>query len=260
MRIISCLLTLVLLTSCATTKENVDYQEAGTLWLQSSAEAKALIIQSFNIARLRLDQDLRKKGRKYNKKKRAIVVDADETIVDNSPYQAKNILIGREYTSDNWAEWIDLADAKALPGSVEFLKYAKSKGVEVFFITNRKMRGYDATLKNLKALGFPVTTKNLFLREGNNHSKETRRQKVLKNHRIVLLMGDALGDFGPFFETKSFEKRSQLVDQYKHEFGKRFIVLPNPMYGEWLGSVYKYDYSLSNDEKREIRRSKLKPY
>jgi 5'-nucleotidase (lipoprotein e(P4) family) len=261
MRFLISLLTLTLLTSCASVrKENVDYQEAGTLWLQSSAEAKALIYQAFNIARLRLDQDLKRKGRKYNSKKRAIVVDVDETIVDNSPYQAKNILIGREYTSSNWAEWIDLANAKALPGAVEFLNYAKSRGVEVFFITNRKVRGYDATLKNLKELGFPVTKKNLFLREGKSHSKEVRRQRVLKTHRFVLLMGDTLGDFGPFFEKQSFDKRDKLVDQYRQEFGRKFIILPNPMYGEWLGSVYDYNYELSNSAKKKIRRSKLKPY
>jgi len=261
MRILNILLLAVLITSCANhRKENVDYQEAGTLWLQSSAEAKALIYQAFNIARLRLDQDLRKKGRKYNKKKRAIVVDVDETIVDNSPYQAKNVLIGREYSSSNWAEWIDLANAQALPGAVEFLNYAKSKGVEVFFITNRKQRGYEATLKNLKNLGFPVSRKNLFLRQGHDHSKEVRRQNALKKHRFVLLMGDTLGDFGPFFEKQSFEKRHELTDKYSKEFGKKFIILPNPMYGEWLGSVYKYNYDLTHKEKRKIRRNKLKPY
>lgn len=250
-----------LLFSCATVrKENVDYQEAGTLWIQTSAEVKALIYQAFNIAKLRLDQDLQKRGRKYNAKKRAIVVDVDETIVDNSPYQAKNILVGREYTSENWAEWIDLADAKALPGAVEFLNYAKSKGVEVFFITNRKQRGYQATMDNLKKLGFPVSKKNLFLRTEDGHSKEKRRQMVMKNYRIVLLMGDSMGDFGPFFETKSLAQRNELTEKYQREFGDKFIVLPNPMYGEWLGSIYDYDYSLSNKKKKKIRRSKLRPY
>ncbi len=217
--------------------------------MQNAAEVRALTYQAYNIARLRLDHDL-----KYNKskKKRAIVVDADETIIDNSPYQARNILKNESYTSQNWNEWVQEASADAVPGAVEFLSYAASKGVEVFYITNRKINGFDATYVNLKNLGFPVKKENMMLRTTGN-SKKARRAKVLKNHRIVLLMGDTMADFSEIFEHKSTGERRKLTDEYRQEFGKKFIVLPNPMYGDWEQALYDYKGGLELKRLKELR-------
>ncbi|MBT6326091.1 MAG: 5'-nucleotidase, lipoprotein e(P4) family [Bdellovibrionales bacterium] len=246
------------LVSCASNtknaqKTNQDHLIASTLWFQSAAEVKALSYQAFNIAKMQLDLDLRKKSNK----KRAVVVDVDETIVDNSPYQARNILENKTYNSDSWGKWVSKAKATAIPGSIEFLQYANNKGVEVFYITNRKVRGFDATYKNLVDLGFPVKKENMFLRN-KDRSKKVRRSKVLKDHKIVLLMGDNLGDFSEVFEGISTSDRDKAVENSRFEFGKRFIVLPNPMYGDWEGALYDYDFKKSLVEKEKIRKSLLK--
>ena len=96
------------------------------LWLQNAGEVKALSYQAFQLARLRLDEDLRS-GHKG--KKRAVVVDIDETVLDNGPYQAWGVVTGEQYPT-GWANWVNMGEARALPGAVEFLRYADSKGGE----------------------------------------------------------------------------------------------------------------------------------
>jgi len=107
-----------------------------TLFQQKAAEKRALSYQAFNIAKLSLDSQLKVADLT---KPLAVVVDIDETVLDNSPFEAKSILNNSDYPK-YWNEWCQLAAAKPLAGSVEFLNYAKSKGVVVFYITNRKIK------------------------------------------------------------------------------------------------------------------------
>ena len=246
------LITALLLTLGACSTTNQEHLTMATLWTQNAGEVRALSYQAFNIAKMKLDKDLRRSS----KKTRALVVDVDETVVDNSPFQAQGILDNSSYPT-GWREWIDMANAAALPGAVEFLNYAHKRGVEVFYITNRKVVGFDATYKNLVDLGFPVKKENMMLRLKDS-SKKSRRAKVLKNHRIVLLMGDNLGDFSEVFEVDNTKERNDLVDQNKKYFGDRFIVLPNAMYGNWEGAVYDGNMRLPAAEKKKIRHQRLK--
>ncbi len=246
------LISILILVSCATQVPQKEYMTGATMWFQNAGEVIALQEQAYNIARLRLDEDL---AQKHNKP-RAVIVDADETIVDNSPYQAYNVKKDRDYSSESWAEWVKMEKARAIPGSVEFLNYAASNGVKVFYITNRKMDGYDSTLKNLKELGFPIEKDSLLLRVTSSSKKE-RREKVMKDYHVVLLMGDALGDFADVFEHKTTEERNQWVRKMKNEFGKKFIVLPNPTYGEWEGAIYKYNYGADQLTKDKMRKDSL---
>ena len=73
-------------------------------------------------------------------------------------------------------------------------------------------------------------------------------------------MGDNLGDFTEIFDIDDLEKRNNLVDSMQKEFGKKFIVLPNAMYGAWEGAVYEGNFRLSPKKKREIRREHLEPF
>ena len=244
------LIMFIMIGGCATV--NQEHLTMATLYAQKAGEMRALSYQAFNVAKMKLDQDLRK----ASKKTRAVVVDVDETIVDNSPFQAQGIRDNTSYPV-GWREWIDMANATALPGAVEFLNYAHKRGVEVFYITNRKLIGFDATYKNLIELGFPVKKENMMLRQKES-SKKSRREDVLKNHRIVLLMGDNLDDFSEIFELSDFSKRNELVDQNKLLFGDKFIVLPNAMYGSWEATLYNGNMSLPNDEKKKIRKGHLK--
>ena len=228
------------------------------LWFQTAGEVQALSHQAFNVARMRLDQDLRSRGAKRSKQQRAIVVDVDETVLNNSPYQARAIVTGEGYPV-GWANWIGMAQAQALPGAVEFLRYAASKGVSIFYITNRKEPGREATIKNLRTVGFPVKDDHVMLRT-KSKSKVARRSRALENHRIVLLMGDTLSDFDEVFEHKSINERNSAVEKMRAEFGKRFIVLPNPMYGDWEGAVYNNQFSLPDKQKAMLRKKSLRYY
>ncbi len=226
-----------------------------TLYQQKSAEVAALCHQAFNLAELRLNQIL--EDNPYDKPL-AIVVDVDETVLDNSPFEAKSILENTDYPK-YWKEWCELASAKALPGAAEFLNYAASKGVETFYVTNRKVEFQEATMKNLAAKGFPFADDaHMFLR-ADESSKEPRRLEILKTHEIVILMGDNLNDLTDVFEGKSRKERHQLISSMRTEFGKKFIVLPNAMYGEWINVLLNYE-SLSKEEKIEKLKETLEAF
>ena len=148
-----------------------------------------------------------------------------------------------------------------MPGAVEFLKYANSRGVTVFYVTNRKQIEKDGTYRNLKARGFPeVNDQTLRIRtDPNSDSKEARRQAISSKYHVVLLMGDDLNDFAEVFEkSKTVDSRIEVAERNKSSFGTRFIVLPNPMYGDWENAIYDYNFKLSEVEKSAKRNNLLK--
>ncbi|RMF17320.1 MAG: 5'-nucleotidase, lipoprotein e(P4) family [Gammaproteobacteria bacterium] len=225
-----------------------------TLWMQASAEFRALSYQAFNVARMQLDKAL---ANHKGDKKLAIAVDVDETIVDNTAYEA--YLIGNDfgYSSKTWTPWMAAAEATAMPGAVEFLNYAADKGVEVFYVTNRKVVGKEGTMKNLKALGFPhVDDKHLMMRTKSS-SKAARRQAILAEYDIALMMGDNLNDFSDDFYKKSMDERYAATDKHKAKWGTEWIVLPNPTYGAWEGAVYNGNWKASPAEKDQMRKQHL---
>lgn len=131
------------------------------------------------------------------------------------------------------------------------------KGANVFYISNIKVRYKEVTMMKLQNLGFPqVMDSHVLLREKTS-DKAPRRQIVQKDHTIVLLMGDNLNDFDNIFRNKGVADRSAAVDRSKEKFGTKFIVLPNPMYGDWEGAVYNYNWKLSPKEKSESRKASL---
>ena len=238
-----------------------EYLEGAVLWQQTSGERRALSYQAFALARMMLDRDLRMNRRK--RMRRAIIVDLDETIIDNSRNEARIVKEGVPFTPDGFTAWVNRAECDAVPGAVEFLRYASSRGVRVFYISNRKQIERHGTARNLKKLGFPnVNDETLLLRPQNGEmSKEPRRQTVGAGYRIVLLMGDDLNDFAAVFEnSKTVESRVEAAERNRDQFGTRFIVLPNPMYGNWENAIYGYDSKLSEAEEAAKRKSALKSY
>ena len=234
-----------------------EYQSGATLWMQKAGEYRALAYQAFNLARWQLDADFDKKNVKKlpkaeQKRLRAVMVDIDETILDNSPAQAANIKNRQPFDLKQWYAWGEMRKAKAIPGSVEFLNYATSKGVKVFFVSNRDAVQKQATLDNLKNVGFKdVTDDNVLLRTAES-SKEARRLIILQKYRIVFFMGDNLDDHSNVFERKSIVDRFAEVDKAKDMFGKRYIILPNAMYGTWENAIY--DYGRLTDAQKAERR------
>ena len=244
-----------------TEKIDLDYQVIGVLYMQKAAEYRALAFQAYNLARLRLDADLDKKNVKklpkdQRKMPRAIVVDIDETVLDNSPAQAFGIRNGKGFNLPDWYAWGDMKKAKAIPGAVDFLNYAVSKGVKIFYISNRDEVQKAATIENLKTVGFnDVSAENVLLRTKES-GKDARRSVAAEKQRVVMLIGDNLDDFTSAFEKKSVADRFAEVEKVREEFGKRFIVLPNAMYGTWENAIYEYG-RLTEAQKAEKRAAAL---
>ena len=236
-----------------------EYQAGALLWMQKSAEYRALAYQAYNIARWQLDADFEKKNLKKlpkpeRKKPRAVMVDIDETVLDNSPANAFLVKNRRPFNTTDWYAWGEMRKAKPIPGAVDFLNYANSRNVRIFFVSNRDEVQKQATIDNLKSAGFAnVSAENVLLRNGDS-SKEPRRQQILAKYRIVFSMGDNLDDHSVAFENRSVADRFADVDKAKDLFGKKYILLPNAMYGTWENVLY--DKGMTDAQKVQ-RREKL---
>ncbi|MEP6703503.1 MAG: 5'-nucleotidase, lipoprotein e(P4) family [Acidobacteriota bacterium] len=241
---------------------NLDYQASGVLYTQKAAEYRALAYQAFNIARERLDADFDKKNLKKlpkltRKMPRAIVVDIDETVLDNSPSNANQIVTNTSFNTKDWYAWGEMRKAKAVPGAVDFLNYAVSKGVKVFYISNRDEVQRQATIYNLKSAGFnDVVSERVMLRINGESPKGPRRDVVSAAYRVVLLVGDNLDDFTSAFEKKPIAERFAEADRMREDWGRKFIVLPNAMYGTWESAIYEYK-RLTEAQKAEKRAAAL---
>ena len=252
-------LSLTMVSSVSAQNVDNEHQVGGILWTQTSGEWKALAYQAFAIARLRLDQDLR--ANRNRRIRRAVIVDVDETVLDNSPYQAMTVKTRTAYESKSWHGWCEKAEARAIPGAVEFLRYANSRGVRVFYVSNRRETEKQCTAQNLKNVGFPDVSDETVLVRVDVSSKQPRRDNIAKKHRVVLLIGDNLNDFAEVFEkSKTIETRLAATEQNKANFGTRFIVIPNVMYGAWEEAMYGDPSKLTEEQKAEKRRNILKDF
>jgi acid phosphatase len=175
----------------------------------------------------------------------AVVLDVDETVLDNSPYLALTVQAGVAFDERHWLRWVTQASAAALPGASEFIARARKLHVHVIFITNRtcnKAAGYDAqghaldcpqkagTLQNLeRVLGYRPSDGDVLLkdeqRDRDDSDKRARRLEVARNHRVVMLVGDDAADF----------VRRGEYDAAKHAryWGSQWFALPNAVYGSW---------------------------
>ncbi|HRV53143.1 MAG: Lipoprotein E [Bacteroidia bacterium] len=260
---------IVLICSCTTQKnlnkatlqsDNLvpDGKLFNAVFQQQAAEYRALCFQAYNIATLRLNEILKDTSSTMPK---AIVTDIDETILDNSKYAVHQGLMGKDYDTQSWVQWTSLADADTLAGALTFFKYAASRGVEVFYITNRAAVERTGTLKNLQKFGFPYADESHLITKQDHSSKEERRMMVAKTHNIVLLVGDNLSDFSALFDKKSVTERELNTQKSAALFGSKFIVLPNSGYGDWEGVLYNYKYGNYTIQQRDsILKNVLKTY
>jgi 5'-nucleotidase (lipoprotein e(P4) family) len=203
------------------------------LWQNTSAEAYRLYQQGYELARIRLAANLKP----ADPRPPAVIVDIDETALDNSPYEVHAIKNGTTYDQASWKAWTDRSEAKASPGALDFLRHVEALGCAVFYITNRDIRERASTLKNLGDLGFPFADEaHLLLMDGSSDKTE-RRAMVAKDHRVVLLVGDQLRDFDERFKDRSVNYGRDLVDASNDTLQRYFVLLPNPMYGTFRDAV-----------------------
>ena len=228
-------------------EENQDPLLLSVLWYQRSAEMQALYYQGYNIAKSALRE---KTGKSDNKKPKTVIMDIDETVLDNSPVEAYQVIENVPFSDSLWNRWVSLCSAEPLPGALDFTKFAESKGAEVFYVSNRTLSdSFEYTIKNLKSKGFPFADSIHVVLKTDLSSKEIRRMAIAEKYDIILLMGDNLADLDVVFEKRGDDLGFGAVNNNIKEFGTRFILFPNPMYGPWLNAAIKDITGNSNREK-----------
>lgn len=259
----------------STAAEEVDrsFQEQsmlGVLFVQTSPEFAANNIQTYKIATSKIDIALNDKnwtaaleqGTNFSDKPPAIIVDVDETVLDNSAHQARAILGGFSYPT-GWLEWGNEVSAPAVAGVKDFLNYADSKGVTIFYVTNRVSELRKATIENIIKLGLPFDERaNPLMMKGENgwgSEKTSRRKLIAKKYRIILMAGDQITDFISLEESSvSMDARLQLSSKYEEMWGEKWFMITNPMYGKWEGAIYNNIFP-NTKEREKLRLKALNP-
>ena len=254
----------------ATADDNLN----AVLWVQASAEYRALSEQTFRAAADHLDAALKEKhwdalvtaerGNAPTGLAPAVIMDVDETVLDNSPYQARLVRDGKEFDDLSWDAWVAEKKAKPLPGVVDFAKAASAKGVTIVYLSNRAQHLQAATLANLRSAGLPVADDSVFLGLGtfvqgceqNGSEKACRRQLAGRKYRVLMQFGDQLGDFVQVIANTP-DGRAQLGDEYADWFGERWWMLPNPTYGSWEPALFNNDFSQPREARRAAKRQAL---
>lgn len=251
------------------------------LWMQRSEEYRASAETIYRAAADKLDAALKEKnwdalvpeerdnaGKTADLKlanlKPAVIMDIDETVLDNSPYQARLVAGGKEYDEVTWDQWVAEKKAKPVPGVVDFAKAAQARGVTILYLSNRAVHLKDATLANLKAVGMPVASEDVFLGLGtfvkdceqNGSEKNCRRRLAGQNYRVLMQFGDQLGDFVQILANTPAD-RTKLLDQYHDWFGERWWMLPNPSYGGWEPALFNNAWDQPRAARREAKRQAL---
>lgn len=242
------------------------------LWTQTSIEHELIYTQVFASATRQLDAALADPSwdalplppRNLAGLPPAVVVDIDETVLDNVPLNARDILSNQVYSYDRWNTWVDQAKAQALPGAVSFLQAADKKGVTVYYITNREHSQVQATVNNLRLRGFPVAHNEQVLAastptghcEQAGYGKNCRRQWVASHARVLMLAGDSLGDFVQT-EHNTLADQRKAAAPYLAWLGQRWFLLPNPTYGNWYSAPYGDQEKLPFERKRQLKQQAL---
>lgn len=244
-----------------------------TFWVQNAAEFEALTTQAYAIAIRTLPLALedsywtaslnQEENDDYQSLPPAIILDIDETVLDNSPFQARMIRQNKTFNIEDWNAWCNEANADAIPGAVEFTNYAADQGIQIFYISNRGAEVEDATRRNLIEQGFPVSDSldNIMSNgeePGWSSSKIERRKIVENNYRVLMSFGDDLNDFFPA-KGISQQQRADMVAEYSEYLGRRWFVFPNPIYGSWEQALYDFDDDLSESERLDKINSRLNP-
>lgn len=198
--------------------------------MRTAAEHRALFVQVYRAAsdRVRELAATRAAGTW------AVILDADETILDNSTYQRRRAAEGLGFSPETWDGWVREAQATALPGAADFLTLVRSLGGRIAIVTNRDDIVCAETRRNIDAVGLAT---DVVLCRVNGLSDKNPRFDAVREGRaasglgpldVVMWLGDNIQDF----PALSQDLRRAPDDAFAR-FGRTYFVLPNPMYGSW---------------------------
>lgn len=255
-----------LLAGCAGTPPPRDALQA-VLWQLGAAEYRAVALQAYDAAGRSLTEALAdttwtaalEQPAGSGRLPPAVIVDVDETVLDNAAFGVRMVREGREFDPVAWDAWVAEASAPAIPGAVAFLRRADSLGVRVFYVTNRDALEEEGTRRNLARLGFPVdSSTDVVLTRGEREAwgsdKSSRRAEVARRHRVLLLVGDDLNDF--VLALRAPAERRELARDHASRWGRSWIVLPNPVYGSWQDALWGFGEA-PPEERHRIRMQTL---
>jgi 5'-nucleotidase (lipoprotein e(P4) family) len=244
-------------TSVAQDEVDGDSLRNPLLWAvaykQTAAEFYALCHQAYNLARMRIDLAL--KEHNPGDRPLAVITDMDNTILHALSYWGHLINEDRDFFDDAiWDEWLPHNLITAVPGAKDFFDYCKSKGVEIFYVTNRNQgeRTFEYALAHLKHLDFPIDSeKNLFVfRETSD--KTSARRKIEETHDVALMLGDNLNDYRRDYYVKDVDERRALMERDRDDWGTKFILIPNPTDGHWVRAIFGDSEPAPTDENRRV--------
>jgi 5'-nucleotidase (lipoprotein e(P4) family) len=220
-------------------------------WKRTAAEYRALCLQGYALARLRLDQAL---GRASpGDRPLAVIADLDDTVLHAADYWAELIASGQDFFDDAlWDAWIPQNRITPVPGALEFLRYAEDRGVEIFYITNRD-QGEETeryALEHLQVLGVPFADRAHLTVLRETSDKEPARQAVRDRFDVVLLLGDNLNDFRRVYYVADVAERMARMEEDRDRFGLDFILFPNPTDGHWVRAIFGESEPLPTDANR----------
>jgi len=272
LRLPSGLLALALLAGCATAPTTpapaADDNLNAVAWSQTAIEHDLIYLQTFRDAQAQLLAALADPARDalaatdrvtpLTGLPPAVVLDIDETVLDNSPYAARLVRSGKEYDEPSWQAWCREESARALPGAVAFTRFAASHGIAVIYISNRSRDLDQATLANLRKAGLPVSGPEAFLGLGTevpgctaqDEDKSCRRQQVARHYRVLMQFGDQLGDFA---DLPAGAARTAALAPYLAWIGTRWFVLPNATYGAWESDLFHDDWHAPRAQRRRMK-------
>jgi 5'-nucleotidase (lipoprotein e(P4) family) len=232
-------------------QQNVD----ATIWYNTSAENFYIYHQTYAYAKTQLVERL-----KINTTGAppSVILDIDETVLDNSPYMFELIARGEAFSDISWDKWVQQASAKLLPGVQDFLMFCEQNGVQVYYISNRSEEQLDFTMQNLVKYNLPnVNPENILLKKDMSDKTE-RRRLVQQQTNVVLYIGDNLRDFDEMFRDRSDKFGKVIVERQLQDMLPQFILLPNPMYGQWQ-AIFSFPEGASDAEKASLKIDQAQP-
>ena len=229
----------------------------GLLWMRTSAEYRALAYQGYNVAMNAVKMAVTDPS--HQRKPLAIVLDADETVVDNTKLMGESIVNGNgRFDAPWWRQAVYQGKSQAMPGAVEFLNEVHKQGVEIFYVSNSYAPvNLDVTIQNFKELGFPSVDKDHVLLFEKDSDKQPRFDMIAKKYYVIVYMGDNAGDFPIGTKGKTLAERNSIIDAHKEDFGTTFVVFPNPAYGSWVSALAKGYQNLSPEEQKQVNNQYL---